>query len=318
MTRSDEHRSTPPPEIPFVSVIVPTYNRAHLLPRALRSVTHQTFSHFELIVVDDGSTDNTREVVEQVGDPRVRYIRLPANQGVAAARNRGMRAARGELIAFLDSDDEWMPQKLSSQVALFRRSSDRIGLTYTGVETVDHRGGRRVDTPRHRGDIQDDILLRNVLHGGGSSVMIRRSAMEAAGEFDEDFVAIEDYEYWVRVASRFHVDFVAEPLLRYHDPIGREDRKSLNIQENLAARECFYQKYRTRMRHASVAHLFLMESARRHKAPPACDRPGARRLALRAALQKPLWWEPYRFLLGTLPEPLLRLLRTGRRMLFRK
>lgn len=299
---------------PVVSVIVPTYNRAHLLPRSLQSVLRQTFAHFELIVVDDGSSDDTRDVVQRMDDPRIRYIRLPENRGVAAARNQGIRAYKGDFIAFLDSDDEWLPDKMRSQVELFRSRPDTVGLVYTGVETVDGRGGRRLHIPSLRGTIRHELLLQNVIHGGGSNVMLRRSVVEAVGEFDEEMAAIEDYDYWVRVAWRFDVDFVPEPLLRYHDPIGSENRKSLDIQDNLSARAYFYQKYRLRMREAGVAHRFLMESARRHKAPPAHDLSGARRWAVAAALCKPFWWEPYSFLLGTLPEPVRRPLRKARRL----
>lgn len=102
-------------KIPTVSVVIPTYNRAHLVGRAIQSVLNQTYQDFEIIVVDDGSTDNTEEVVKSFNDPRIRYIRHDQNRGGSAARNTGIKMARGEYIAFQDSDDEWLPEKLESR-----------------------------------------------------------------------------------------------------------------------------------------------------------------------------------------------------------
>ena len=146
-------------DAPTVSVIIPTYNRAHLLPRALESVLAQTFEDLEVLVVDDGSTDGTEAVVTGYDD-RVRYLRQPQNAGVSAARNRGLREARGEFVAFLDSDDEWFPEKLARQVERFRELPDRVGLLYCGVQF-----GRRPDRedwtfrPKHRGDVYETMLL---------------------------------------------------------------------------------------------------------------------------------------------------------------
>ena len=112
---------------PKVSVIIPTYNRAHLVGRAIRSVLNQTYQDFEIIVVDDGSTDNTEEVVKSFNDPRIRYIRHEKNRGGSAACNTGIRAARGEYIAFQDSDDEWLPEKLEKQMQVFENTPTGVG-----------------------------------------------------------------------------------------------------------------------------------------------------------------------------------------------
>lgn len=274
------------PARPAVSVIVPTFNRADLLPRAIASVRSQTFGDFELIVVDDGSTDGTEAVVAGFPDTRVRYLQQPHNAGVAAARNRGIRAARADLVAFLDSDDEWLPDKLARQVAVFHDASQDLGLVYTGVECVLPGGGRRIDRPEARGDVYRQMLGRNVVHGGGSNVMMRRSVVATVGFFDERLSAIEDYEYWLRIARFFRVEFVDAPLIRYYDPRG-PDRRSQALRANLETREWFFQKHAREMRQAGVAHLFLLKSMRRALGAADPDVSAARRLALRAVREAP-------------------------------
>ena len=249
------------PTQPAVTVIIPTYNRAPLLQRAMHSVLGQSFANLELIVVDDGSTDETDAVIAACGDPRVRHIRQDPRTGVAAARNRGLREARGEFIAFLDSDDEWAADKLERQLERFNTSDDSPGLVYSGVETVGPAGTRGTARPVARGHVYREMLHHNVIHGGGSNAMIRRAVVATAGFFNEDLPAIEDYEYWIRVARFFAVDAVDAPLVRYHDPAG-DDRRSRRITDNLRAREWLFRRHRDEMRRLRVAHLFLLKTAR--------------------------------------------------------
>ncbi len=117
---------------PTVSVIIPTYNRAHLLGRAIESVLDQTYQDFEIIVVDDASADETEEVVKSFGDDRINHIRHQKNKGGSAARNTGIKAARGEFIAFLDSDDEWVPKKLEKEIDRLQTLSNEVGVVYSG------------------------------------------------------------------------------------------------------------------------------------------------------------------------------------------
>lgn len=271
---------------PAVTVIIPTCNRAPLLVRAIQSVLLQEWSDFELLVVDDASTDDTAAVVERIGDRRIRLIRQDRNQGVAAARNRGMREARGQFIAFLDSDDEWLPEKLSRQLQRFELGGEGVGLIYTGVESVHPDGRRRVACSTARGDVYRAMLEANVIHGGGSNVMIRREVIATAGFFDEHLPAIEDYDYWLRITRFFEVDVIEAPLIRYYDaPV--PDRRSRAFRANIDARLVLFHRRLGEMRRLGVAHLFLLKTVRWILNSPAPDLAMARRLAARAVFEAP-------------------------------
>ena len=298
---------------PTVSVVVPAYNRELTLPRTLDSVLAQTYADFEVLVVDDGSADGTAAVAEAYAgrDGRVRLLRQPRNAGVSAARNRGLREARGEFVAFLDSDDEWLPEMLARQVGRFREVPDDVGLVYCGVETVVEGGAGWTFRPRHRGDVYGRLLLKNVVHTG-SAVMVRRRVVESAGLFDEGIPAIEDYEYWLRVARHHPFDFVEDPLVRYHDARA-PGRKSLDVGDNMEAREWFFQKHRADMERAGVAHLFLLDTVRRQLRSGHAGRGSVRDLVLRAARLRPLSVEVHRALVRHVwPRGLYRALRAGR------
>ncbi|WP_130649331.1 glycosyltransferase family 2 protein [Egicoccus halophilus] len=292
------------PRRPLVSVLVPTYNRVHLLTRALDSALRQTMADLEVLVVDDGSTDGTQPVVANHPDPRVRYLRQVPNQGVSAARNRGIRAARGDYLAFLDSDDEWFPDKLARQMRRFAALPASVAMVYAGVEDDDGLGNRRPRRATHQGDLHAQLLRRNVVHGT-SSVVLRREVVATVGFFDESIPAIEDYEYWLRVARFFDVEVVPQPLSRYHDPAD-QPRKSLELDANLAARDVLYGRHRGELRRAGVAHLFLLESARRHRVAASGDLRTARHLAARACLLSPTTIRAWELLGRTLVPDVVR------------
>ena len=192
-----------------VSVIVPTYNRADLLPRALDSILSQTVNPHQVIVVDDGSTDETKDAVSK-GYPCVEYIRQ-ANKGVSAARNLGIGKSTGDWVAFLDSDDEWLPAKLEIQS---RRFQDDVMLVHSDEIWI--RNGVRVNAMnKHRksgGDLYERCLPMCVI--SPSAAVIRRSLFECVGLFDESLPACEDYDLWLRICSRFPVAYVDQPLIR--------------------------------------------------------------------------------------------------------
>lgn len=198
------------PASPQVSVVIPTYNRAAILGRTIRSALSQTFSDLECIVVDDGSTDQTVAVVEEVRDPRLRLIRLPVNKGVGHARNVGIQAARGGLIAFLDSDDEWLPHKLERQVTRMQETADS-GTTVVYCLCWQHDSTTDRMTP-HRTLIHEREIFEELLTGWNpptaSLFLVKRASLQAIGGFDERLSYAEDYDLWLRLAEA-HNHFVA-------------------------------------------------------------------------------------------------------------
>jgi len=219
-----------------VSVIIPTYNHAAFLPEALESVFAQTCSPLEVIVVDDGSTDETAEVL-RVYERRIRVL-SQANRGVAAARNAGAAVASGELLALLDADDAWLPAKLERQVARLD-SEPEIGLVHCGVAEVDGRGRQlRARLDGMEGWLSTEMLLfrRGVILGGGSAAVIRRATFLQVGAFDETLSTSADWDLYYRVARRYPVGFVPEVLVRYRIHSGNM-HKNLDVmrREMLAA-----------------------------------------------------------------------------------
>ncbi|MCS6924694.1 MAG: glycosyltransferase [Candidatus Binatia bacterium] len=195
--------------MPKVSVIIPTYNRCELLREALASVCAQTYQDFELIVVDDGSHDETAAVVHEFAG--VRYVWQP-HRGVSAARNHGVTLSTGEWVAFLDSDDLWQPRKLEKQIA-FVTAQPEVQICQT--EELWLRHGVRVNPQRkHRkpsGDIFAPSLARCLV--SPSAVMLRRELFEEVGGFDERLPACEDYDLWLRIAARLPVYLIDIPLV---------------------------------------------------------------------------------------------------------
>lgn len=192
----------------LVSVVIPTYNRAKELNRAIKSVLKQTYKKWELIIVDDGSTDDTKKVVQNYMKKykkKIKYL-YQRNKGQGAARNYGIKRAKGEFIAFLDSDDEWLPEKLEKQIKLF--SNPNIGLAYSASNL--NKG------PFYRGKVLMQLINKNFITN--SSVVIRRKVLKKSGYFgEEDWLRnIEDYDLWLRIALNFEFDYINKPLVKYY------------------------------------------------------------------------------------------------------
>lgn len=194
----------------LVSVVIPTYNRARYLAEAVESVLAQSYPHVEVIIIDDGSTDDTSAVAARYAS-KVRYVWQP-NSERGAARNRGLRLARGEFVAFLDSDDVWMPDKLARDLQLFQRRPE-IGLVYSDIRLMDAQGRRlqRIRRPGCHGWVTGHLLRENFLSIGAH--LARTQAFRDAGGFREEreLAGSEDWEAWVRLSTRVQFGYVASP-----------------------------------------------------------------------------------------------------------
>jgi glycosyltransferase involved in cell wall biosynthesis len=208
---------------PVVSVVLPTYNRAPLLGRSIRSVLRQSYTDFELIVVDDGSTDETSAVVAGFRDPRVNYLQLSRNTGAGAARNVGIRASKGKFLAFQDSDDEWLPSKLSKQMAAFERGQDGLGVVYSDMQRVMRDGTTTYfAAPSVLPDqlVSSTIWFYQVCNLGVQTTVIRREYLDEVNHFNEDLPALEDMEMFIRLSRRCTFQRLREPLVKYYDTQG--------------------------------------------------------------------------------------------------
>jgi glycosyltransferase involved in cell wall biosynthesis len=193
-----------------VSVIIPTHNRRDMVRRAIDSVLAQDYSPIELIVVDDGSTDNTRAALEDYGDAIC--LLTQRHQGVSAARNRGIRSAKAELIALLDSDDYWLPEKVLRQVEFFRLHPEAL---ICQTQEIWIRNGRRVN-PKHRHQKPSGMIFEPSLAlclVSPSAVMMRTELLKECGLFDESLQACEDYDLWLRIACKYPIHLIDCPLI---------------------------------------------------------------------------------------------------------
>jgi len=232
-----------------VSVIIPTYNRAALVKEAVASVLAQTYRDFELLVVDDGSTDGTPEALAAFGR-EIRVLSRPGRGGVSEARNTGIAAAQGEWLAFLDSDDLWLPEKLERQIA-FMEAQPRLLLSQTEETWV--RRGVRVNPPRSHCKEGGRIFLRSLERClvSPSAVVLHRRLWDDHGGFDEDLPAAEDYDLWLRLSWRYDVGLLPEPLIikrgGHADQLSRQwglDRWRIQALQKLLAEPDLPEPYR--------------------------------------------------------------------------
>ena len=204
-------------ETPKVSVIVPTHNRADLLPRAIDSVLAQTYGGYEIIIVDDCSSDDTPAVIAGFSDQRIRSLRHDRNRGQSAAINTGIAHARGEYIGFLDDDDEWLPTKLEGQVALLDAASPRVALVYGWMDRVDDSSGRVI--PAYRNTVEGDIFERTLslsIPGPTIVLLIRSSVAREVGGMDESVLRHNDVDLISRISRRYHAVVLPEVVAKAH------------------------------------------------------------------------------------------------------
>ncbi|MGB5963091.1 MAG: glycosyltransferase family A protein [Coleofasciculaceae cyanobacterium] len=197
-----------------VSVIIPAYNAERTILETIASVQQQTFSDFEIIVINDGSTDRTLELVQGIQDERVKIFSYE-NGGLPVARNRGISRAKGEFIAFIDADDMWTSDKLELQVAILQQHPE-AGVAYSWSRFMNERGELSyvVDDRHIEGNVYEKLLLNNFLNNG-SSLLVRREAIESAGKFDPTLKSCEDWDFYLRLAAKWSFVLVPKPQILY-------------------------------------------------------------------------------------------------------
>lgn len=234
-----------------VTVVIPTYNRENVLPRAIDSVLGQRFEDFELIVVDDGSTDNTEGVVKSYSDDRISYICLEQNSGANTARNRGVDAANGTFISFLDSDDEFTQNHLERVVSYLDQSSGDVAGVFTSEKQV--RNGEEIDLNMSRQKlVKPEEVIQDYPAGGFSSLTFQKNIFDKVGYLDESLGGFQDREFLVRVLDFFEIHPIPEKLVVYHI---HDSGISGNASRKLSALEKFIKKHRQRFGPKEWAHM---------------------------------------------------------------
>lgn len=227
---------------PRVSIIIPTYNREDLIILAIESILKQTYQDFEILVIDDASTDKTAEVIREINQSKVRYFQLSTNSGQCVARNYGLSRAKGEFVAFLDSDDTWLPEKLEKQIALFDKGSERLGAVYcySYQKYVKSNTTLLNEIGYFRGDIHDKFLL-GFCPPTPSLFLIKKSALDRVNGFDEGLVTFVDLDLWMRISESYDFDYVEEPLIIKYEQIG--DQYVNNFEKRYKGYSLFFDKW---------------------------------------------------------------------------
>ena len=243
----------------FVSVVLPTFNRAETIRRAAESVLNQTHADLEVIVVDDGSSDRTEAVLAALKDPRLKYIKLDHNRGQSAARNAGMRAATGNLVAFQDSDDEWLPDKLARQLEALTSDPDAGGVYCDLLRVFKSGQTTLISAPEpRRGRLIDRSRVCYATFGIGiQSCVLRKAALASVAGFREDMHCWEDMEFLLRISRRWALRRLPATLVRYHENVG----VSQNGSAERHARALLLRRYGARIALSSPGFIFHELSA---------------------------------------------------------
>jgi len=239
--------------MPKVSAIIPTHNRAEFLRSAITSVLNQTFQNFEIVIVDDASKDHTREVIANFNDTRIRVVYNQVSKGDAGARNIGVMNSNCNYIAFLDDDDEWLPEKLKIQSDLLDNSPSEVGGVCTGHFVVEKMNGRVLSTHSpENGDLSKENFITT------SSIFLRRECFEKCGLFDESMPTSSDYDMWIRISKNFSFKSIKKPLVKRYI---HENSLTLNYEKMTKGREILFKKhedyFKTNPREYSYQYLDL-------------------------------------------------------------
>lgn len=201
----------------LVSVIIPSYNREKLIEKSIKSVLNQSYKNIEIIVVDDNSSDNTESVVKSLQDKYefIKYIRHETNKGGSAARNSGVKVALGELIAFLDSDDEWVGNKLEKNLEIFHKN-DKVAMVYSDMYLVNaDTAEEKLNKSKKYDDKYYGLLCENII-GSTSLIMIKKDVFNNVGGFKEGLPSCQDWDFYLNVAKENVIEKIDEPLLKYY------------------------------------------------------------------------------------------------------
>jgi glycosyltransferase involved in cell wall biosynthesis len=218
--------------MPQVTTVIPAYNAMSYLPETLNSVLQQTFTDFEVLVVNDGSTDSIVSWASSLDDPRVRLI-SQENQGLPGARNTGIAQAQGEYIAFLDADDLWEPTKLEKQIQCFQENPE-AGVVYTWTLLIDEAGKPigRIFASEAEGNVWQQLLETDVI-SNGSCALVRRDCFDKVGNFDRTLTSAEDLDMWLRIAAHYPFAVVKEPLTLYRQYSSSMSKNRQRMFQNL-------------------------------------------------------------------------------------
>ncbi|MFW5803665.1 MAG: glycosyltransferase family 2 protein [bacterium] len=243
---------------PKVSIIIPTYNRENLIQRAIKSITNQTRQDYEIIIADDASTDNTEEVIKSMQNSKIIYFKLEKNSGQCVSRNLAIKKARGEYIGFLDSDDEWLPEKIEKQIKVFENSEDpNLGAVYCGFIEKDEVLNKTVTINKgnRKGDLYKD-LLSGWCPSTPTMFMVKRSVMKKVNGFDENLPTFVDYDLWLRIAQAgYTFDFVDEPLIVKYEHLGEQIAK--NPSKRVEGLKIFIHKWGEQIKNVNGKKVFV-------------------------------------------------------------
>lgn len=215
--------------MPTISVVIPAYNAEQTILATINSVFEQTFSDFEIIVINDGSKDKTLEVLQSIKDERLKIFSYE-NSGVSAARNRGIAHATGDFISFLDADDLWTPDKLELQLAALKAHPE-AGVAYSWIYSINEKDELlKPFDPVYEGNVYADLLKANFLTSG-SNPLVTKTAINSVGEFDEKLSGGEDWDYWLRLANKWHFVVVPKYQILYRRSTSSNSFKLYNMRK---------------------------------------------------------------------------------------
>ena len=240
-----------------VSVIIPTYNRSELLKKAIKSLENQSHQNFEIIIIDDFSTDDTAQVVRDMKDDRIIYLKHDFNKGGSEARNTGIKRATGKFIGFLDSDDQWFPDKLERQLKQFEGQPD-VGVVYTGVQVVNENNQpTRKIVPEYKGEILPKLFESNCIDTT-SSILVKKEVLDQVQGFDASLPSCQDWDLYIRLAQVTKFDFVKESLVLFYHHSG--ERITTNKKSVLNGHMSIFEKYKglAEKQRKSTFHRFTL------------------------------------------------------------